>query len=86
MIPLCINSNGQCDRCGMQDPIPRGYGFGKVDYNLCRFCAEKWEKVIRNEHNSKRWHEKKVKWENYANKILTNFVLRVDEPEKVEFT
>ena len=47
--------NEPCDRCGStQDSIPRGYGFAdgkngikEKGYNLCCFCAEKWEELFK---------------------------------------
>jgi hypothetical protein len=79
----------QCERCGLVDHIPHGYGFGKVGYNLCRFCADKWEKLIRSKRVQAKWYTiggNRIKWETYANKLLIDFVKCIVEPEKVEFT
>lgn len=85
-VPARLNHNSTCDRCGQHEDVPRGYGFHK-GYNLCRFCQEEWEKIIRNKYNTTKWHtfSSRGEWHIYAGKLLTQFVKNKPK-ERVEFT
>jgi hypothetical protein len=86
-VPARLVHNSHCDRCGVFDPVPRGYGFadGKNGvkfngYNLCKECANQWENFIRSK--IKEWGRKD--WHEYANKLLVQFVENMLK-EKVQF-
>jgi hypothetical protein len=75
-----------CDRCGRYDLASHIYGFEDIhSYNLCRFCAVEWEKLIRKKAFWRRTLQKHDRsWRLKADKLLVEFVKRTKE--KVVFT